>query len=217
MLLWRMVAGGAKANRNGTNQARAFAWIRQHIPEFFVQPTDAQGKPYKDKAGRPVHEAMFDWAAEWPKWQRNCQALGWLAEQRRRPAEPGHAEDRIPRWVDQVLDETIGTLHLGILADYFSQAKITVVFSGTVNVARCFNNFEEFWQVVFLSFFQPNLLPFGGSYCTQCGKVLKPTSKLGKPSKAKLCPSCAVTKHRRADPEETRRTYREQKARQRNR
>src|SRR3954447_16865594 len=105
MILWRVLAEAAKAEHIDRDPDRALEWIRQRLPELFVQPLDEKGKPYRDEAGREVAAPRFKWDQEWPKWQDYCRALLWLAERTRKHPTARTGEDRIPLGVQSVLDE----------------------------------------------------------------------------------------------------------------
>jgi hypothetical protein len=75
-------------------------------------------------------------------------------------------------------------------------------------------DFDSFWQAMFLSLFRPNSVP-QRAVCHRCGKPLPPSKIRKKPSRAKLCPSCRVTKFRQENPDEARAQWREQKRRER--
>jgi hypothetical protein len=85
-----------------------------------------------------------------------------------------------------------------------------VQLSGGFNASGRFQSLDEFWQAVFVSFFQPADLPWG--YCGDCGKPLARTAKLQKASRSKLCGACRVKKWRREHPEEAREMWRRSKA-----
>src|SRR5207248_3295250 len=154
------------------HRQRAFEWIRQFLPELFTSPFDEPGKLCLDEAGREVMEPKFDWQAEWPRWQRNLQALSWLAEAKRRSSSPTAVKEFIPHGVHEVLDETIGTTCPMILADYVADAQIVLQYSGDVNATGHISSLKEFWQCVFVSFFDPIKLPHAGSFCAVCKNPL---------------------------------------------
>ena len=73
MIIWRILTEAAKTEGIDSNAERAFAWIRRHLPELFVQPLDGDGKPYRDEQGGEEVEARFPWERDWPTWQRMIQ------------------------------------------------------------------------------------------------------------------------------------------------
>jgi hypothetical protein len=75
-------------------------------------------------------------------------------------------------------------------------------------------DFDTYWQDVFLNLFQPGS-ELQRPVCQRCGKALRPSKKLGKPSRARLCPSCQVAKHRERDKAAARERWRADKRRQR--
>jgi hypothetical protein len=77
-------------------------------------------------------------------------------------------------------------------------------------------DFDSYWQAVFLSLLQPGS-EFRRPMCHRCGKPLRTSKKLGKPSRAKLCPSCHVAAHRDKNPEAARERWRIDKERERQR
>ena len=95
-------------------------------------------------------------------------------------------------------------------SDWISEARIRVQLSGGFNATGRFQSLDEFWQAVFVSFFQPTDLPWG--YCGDCGKPLPRTTKLQKASRSKLCGACRVKQWRRDHPEEAREMWRRSKA-----
>jgi hypothetical protein len=64
------------------------------------------------------------------------------------------------------------------LSDWINEARLCVQLSGGYSATSRFQSLDEFWQAVFVSFFQPEALALG--YCADCGKQLDPTPKLKK-------------------------------------
>jgi hypothetical protein len=155
------------------------------------------------------HRELFDWEVEWPKWRHRFQALHWLARARANP-NPAAQKQRIPIWVQRVVDAVIAQTRNVLSSDWVSEARIRVQLSGGFNASGRFQSLDEFWQAVFVSFFQPADLPWG--YCGDCGKPQARTAKLQKASRSKLCGACRVKKWRREHPEEAREMWRRSKA-----
>ena len=198
MLPWKKLIEDARSERIDRKPERARAWIRRHLPELSVCYVKRNGE-----AG--FGGERFDWDEEWPKWQHYFQALDWLARARAKATK-----QRIPPWVQQVVDEVIGQTRNVISSDWLSEARIRVQLSGGFNATGRFQSLDEFWQAVFVSFFQPTDLPWG--CCGDCGKPLPRTTKLQKASRSKLCGACRVKKWRREHPEAAREMWRRSKA-----
>jgi hypothetical protein len=214
MIIWRILVKSASSESIDKEPDRAFAWIRRHLPELFLYPADEAGKRYQ-KDGLDVADPLFDWEGYWPRWRLFFQALLWLEKQQQEPSPSTTPKFLIPSWVQQVLNETIGKTRPMILAEDFAHARIVLFCSVSNAGKRYVDSLDEFWREVFVSFFDPMLLPDRIGYCIECRKPLRPTIKLKRISTARLCSSCRVTKSRRLHPEEAREAWREQKKKQR--
>jgi hypothetical protein len=200
MLPWKKLIEDAQSDKIDRRPERALVWIHRHLPELSLWYVKADGSTGLDRD-------RFDWQAAWPKWQERFRALHWLVEARAQPRAP---DQLIPLGVQQVVDELIHQTRIAILSDWLSEARISIQLSGTYTASGRFDTLDEFWQAVFVSFFQPEGLSLG--YCSDCGKQLAPTAKLKKASRSKLCPACRVKKWRREHPEEAREMWRQAKA-----
>jgi hypothetical protein len=197
VLPWKKLLEDARSARIDRNPELARGWIRQQLPELCVWYVKRNGK-----AG--FHRERFNWEAEWPKWRDCFRALHWLARAR------AHAtKQRIPPWVQHLVDEVIGQTRNVLSSDWLSEARLRVQLSGGFQASGRFASLDEFWQAVFVSFFEPTDLPWG--YCGDCGKPLARTSKLQKTSRSKLCGACRVKKWRRDHPEAAREMWRRSK------
>jgi hypothetical protein len=187
-------------------------WAHQYLPELFTWLADVQNNVRQHEP-----ELSFEWKKHWPQWQRNFRALLWLADRKVSPPEPLTRNDRIPRIIAEAVDGVLRETRNTIFTDYFSEARIRILLEGSFQVSRKFSTFEEFWQAVFVTFFQPDALAFG-SICHECGRRLPQTKKLAKPSRATLCNKCAVQKWRKEHPERAQRQSRasKQESRKRN-
>jgi hypothetical protein len=203
MLPWKKLIEDARSDKIDRRPERALAWIHRYLPELSLWYVKADGSTGLDRD-------LFDWRAEWPKWQERFEALHWLVEARAQPRRPGAPDQLIPLWVQHPVDELIHQTRNAILSDWLSEAHIRIQLSGTYTASGRFQTLDEFWQAVFVSFFQPGDLALG--YCSDCGKQLPPTPKLQKASRSKLCPACRVKKWRREHPEEAREMWRQAKA-----
>src|SRR5947209_5771587 len=143
MLPWKKLIEDARSVRIDRKPELARAWIRRHLPELSVWYRKRNGK-----AG--LHRELFNWEVEWPKWQHYFQALHWLARARANPTK-----QLIPPWVQHVVDEVIGQTRNVLSCDWISEARIRVQLSGGFNATGRFQSLDEFWQAVFVSFFQP--------------------------------------------------------------
>lgn len=207
MLLWKLLVDAAEKQAIDRMSDRAREWIHAHLKELLVISTNNEGE-----GRQPVHEYVsesFDWAKEWPTWKRHFESLLWLARSRSRPTKPRTHGDRIPAWVQEDVDEVLKGIPIGLSSDWLSETRIGPRFSGGYEATgRVNDTLDEFWQIVFLTFFWPDALP-RTSFCWECGKPVKRTRKLGKVSRARLCPACRVRKWRRQNPDEARAMYRE--------
>jgi hypothetical protein len=203
MLPWRKLLEDARCRKIDRNPERALAWIRQHLPELSIRRAKPKGKAGWDRD-------LFEWDVEWPKWQNSFRALRWLAQARARPPKPRTNAHRIPHWVQHVVDEYLSKTRNVFLSDWINEARLCVQLSGGYSATGRFQSLDEFWEAVFVSFFQPEALALG--YCADCGKKLDPTPKLQKASRSRLCGACRVKKWRREHPEEAREMWRRSKA-----
>jgi hypothetical protein len=215
MLLWRVLADAAKNEKIDTDSDRARAWVHRHLPHLLLVPLDQERKSFLEGEREQVQE-RFRWELEWPDWQDNFRALLWLVQRRISPPKPRTFQDRIPPFVQRVCDNIVARLRLDILTDWASEARFQLRFSGGFETNGRVDSLKEFWEVVFATFFWPDALPLT-SFCSGCGKHLKQTKKLKKPSQGKLCPSCRVKKWQREHPDEARERWREAKRRERGR
>lgn len=203
MLPWRKLLEDAQCQKIDRNRKRALAWIRQHLPELSIWLAKPNGEAEWDRD-------LFEWDVEWPKWQRSFRALRWLAQARARPPKPRTPEHRIPHWVHHVVDEYLSKTRNVLLSDWINETRLCVQLSGGYIATGRFQSLDEFWQAVFVSFFQPEALALG--YCADCGKQLDPTPKLQKASRSRLCGACRVKRWRREHPEAAREMWRRSKA-----
>ncbi len=212
MLLWRILVHAAEKQKIDRIQKRARAWVHRHLPEMLVR-----SKPYR---GKESIQENFDWNEEWTRWQSHFTALRWLAGRREKSPRPNSPADRIPHDVQVVIDLTIGNTRNAIQADLFSESRVLLQLTNRhgelagFNNTRKFDDFDTFWQAVFVTFFQPEAFPFG-SFCSKCGEPLPRTKKLNKPSKSKLCPDCNTQEWRTKHPDKARKGWKKSKQRER--
>jgi hypothetical protein len=196
MLPWQVMVEAAKADRIDRDPERARQWIERHVPELVDSVEDDE------------------WAVEWPKWQRNFDALLWLAERRARPPKPRSSADRIPRLVVQSVDDALARTRNTTINDFFSDVEMIVHF-GDFNMLKRFGSFDEMWSVVFVSYFRPRAVPHQGSVCAECGVALPPTQKRRKLSKAARCSKCRLARWRKENCERQRHLWKNAKQRER--
>ena len=208
MLLWQLVVEAAKKEKIDRDQTRAAAWVGRHVMRF-------EG-PDGGWLEQPV-----DWAYEWPIWQDRMHALLWLARRRTRSRTP--QDDRMPLFVDQALDETVGKTRNAIITDRFSDARPVIRLTNqSGELAACntggpFDDLTAFWQFVFVTFLQPDAFPSLGSRCQNCGESLPPTRKGKRSRKAKVCDRCRQKLWAQANAERRREINREAKQAERQR
>ena len=126
------------------------------------------------------------------------------------PPKPRRPEQRIPHWVQNAIHHHLSQTHNVLLSDWITEARICLQLSGGYTASGRFQTLDEFWEAVFVSFFQPDDLPLG--FCNDCGKTLAPTAKLNKASRSQLCGACRVKKWRSEHPEQAREMWRRAKA-----
>ena len=202
MLAWEKLLKDARRLGLGRKPESALAWIRRNVPELSVWYYQAKNKARLD------HDS-FNWELEWPKWQNHLKALQWLAKARTLPSKPRTEARRIPLWVQRVVDQVLERTRNALLSDWVAEARLSIRLSGGFSASQRFSSLDEFWEAVFVSFFQPEALPWG--CCDGCGKSLPVTPRLKKTSRAKLCAACRVKKWRQDHPEKAREMWRRSK------
>jgi hypothetical protein len=208
MLLWRVLVEAAHTGRIDRDRHRARAWVHDHLRELVVRPVDDTGRPLRTTGQVDPEDEQFDWEAEWPRWKENFKALLWLADRRDHPPAAHTGEDRIPKDIADAFDAVLARTRNAVLSDYFSAATLAVQFSGTFNSSERFASLNEFWEVVFVSFFRRDALAHG-SVCSDCGAQLEATRKRSKASKAKLCGRCYLRRWREGNQDRQREQWRE--------
>jgi hypothetical protein len=203
MLPWKKLIEDAQTLKIDRRQSQALAWIRRHLPELSLWYDAENG-------ARTPAQDLFTWEAEWPAWQDNFEALHWLVRARALPPKPRRPEQRIPHRVRNILHKYLSQTRNVILSDWITEARISLQLSGGFTATGRFQSLGEFWQAVFVSFFEPEAVNLG--YCSDCGKPLARTAKLQKASRARLCAACRVKQWRRAHPEAARELWRRSKA-----
>jgi hypothetical protein len=202
MLAWKKLLEDTRRLGISRKPDSALAWIRRYLPELSVWY-------YKDDCEAGLDHDFFKWELEWPKWQKHLQALQWLAKARALPSKPRTRAHRIPLWVQEVIDQVLERTRNALLSDWITEARICIRLSGKFRVSHRFSSLDEFWEAVFVSFFEPEELPWG--CCDGCGKSLPVTPKLKRTSRARLCAACRVKKWREDHPDKAREMWRRSK------
>src|SRR5579862_7603848 len=141
MHLWQRLVEGAESEKIGEDKAAGLQWTKIHIPELWLRMEDDHGKLFT--------EPDFDWDHEWIIWQRNLEALCWMAKYREQNV-------RIPMRLKFVDDDYIlGSTYLYQPSDTLDSARLSVGFrnrrreQATFNHLRGFDDLHVFWAYVF--------------------------------------------------------------------
>ncbi len=188
MLLWQVLVRVRGEYEEARAAGRVLEWIAERLSKCFMQTRDNTDQPWEVEEPEGWNRGRaFD---------RNYDALMWLANS---DAAPPSGAKRTPRPLTPAIDKTLRgaleNLQMVIMARKSRDNKAgTSRCSSARTTARMaeFDNFEEFWQVAFVSFFRPAWLPWRGSYCAGCGRLMPQTKKLKKPSGTTFCSGCRV-------------------------
>jgi hypothetical protein len=200
MLLYQYLLVGVK--QLGLNESESLArdWLHSEL---------SGGDSFFDDAPQRGTLRLGWGRRDWRSWRGNLDALEKLAS----AAGPKYDSAALAT-ATRVLDG-VRVRPCERPAEVYEGRGVRVVLRsrGGAEVTRPVD-FDTYWQAVFLSLLQPGS-EFQRPMCQRCGKALRPSKKLGKPSRAKLCPSCHVAVHRKENQEAARKRWNNDKQRQR--
>lgn len=214
MLLWQFMVGEAKRKKIDRDEKKALEWIKKFLPNLFQNSVNDAGEHVEVLR-------LFDWGKEWKEWQKNFEALNWLAQKRNRPPKPNGEGDVLPSFAQQALNDVLAGVRIDTIERYSDCNGVKLMLSARGGIGsplyqsgRGMDDIAVLWQATFLSFCDPVAIS-SASVCRECGRPLPSTKKLGKPSKQRICRSCNTKKWRRENPDAARELYREQKRKER--